>query len=58
VSAAEAAKIAGVLSGADGGCYVCAGKLAAEMARLFPEHDWLALVANAGGWTREQLESS
>jgi hypothetical protein len=58
VSAEEAKKIAGVLSGADGGCYVCAVKLAAEMSGAFPEHDWLALVAEAGGWTRELRDSA
>lgn len=40
----EADKIASVLAQVDGGCRVCAGVAAADMARHFPDFDWYELV--------------
>lgn len=41
----EQAKTVGRIIGhADGGCFVCVGDLADEMAEAFPGHDWRALA--------------
>ena len=52
----EARKVAGVISSADNECFVCAASQAQILANLLPEHDWLQLVATAGGWDRALLE--
>lgn len=46
----EAQQIAGVLAGADSGCWPCASELADEMVKVFPDYDWRQLVKVAGGW--------
>lgn len=47
----EAEQIAAVLATADGGsCWPCAGDLADEMVKVFPDYDWKQLVRTAGGW--------
>lgn len=50
----QAAAIGRVLETADGGCYVCAGRLADEMAAIWPEHDWSELVRRRPeDWARD-----
>jgi hypothetical protein len=34
----EIEKVVAVTNGVDGECFVCAGQVALELARLFPEH--------------------
>lgn len=51
--AEEARKIAFVLATADGGCPNCAGDLADEMQRAFPEFNWRSLVNGFGDFWEE-----
>ncbi len=44
----EAAKIAAIVSTADGGCEYCVGSLSEQLADEFPEFDWTALVKEYG----------
>lgn len=44
LSADQARRIARILGGADGGCWICAGALCDEMAKEFPGHDWRGLA--------------
>jgi hypothetical protein len=56
MNAADAAKVAAILANADGQCISCARALAREAEHVFPDHDWIRMVAAAGGWDREELE--
>lgn len=50
-------KLAEVLITVDGGCIHCTAKLAQQLSRVFPEHNWFALFAEADGtWTVEELK--
>ena len=40
----EAIKVANVLEGIDGGCYICSENAANDMEIMFPGHPWLELV--------------
>ena len=52
----DARRVAGIVAGADGGCYHCAAQLAGDLNKAFPDFDWFELVATAEGyWSREQL---
>lgn len=54
----EAAAVAAVLADADDGCVFCAASLACQMRASFPEFDWVALVAAAGGWTVAEMKEA
>lgn len=45
----EAKDIVEVLRSADSFCTVCAAELCEAMVEKFPEHDWIALLAQAEG---------